>query len=150
NQLFAGPRADHTLTVWSVATGKVHPGDLANQKHWINLTFTADSQHLGLIGSGAKLLHPSTGKTHWKATDVGYSRVVVSPDGKTLAASVTPGHSLQLWDLENNALRLTLPEANYRYYFHAFMPDGKTLVTSNGHNEIALWDVSSGQLRRTF
>ena len=114
------------------------------------------------VGTGkSKLTLPNTGN--------GYT-IVYSPDGKLLASS---GRRIQLWDaktgekiqtyeqhkikpevvksivsLKKNrqALKRHKDAAN----FIAYSPDGKTLAGVGDDDQIRLWDVKTGKLKRTY
>jgi RNA polymerase sigma factor (sigma-70 family) len=107
----------------------------------------------------------------------GDGRVVslaLSPDGKTMATVTADlemvgvrwkytGSRLTLWDLPTRKTKKVLSESekeeNFVFNEAAFSPDGKTLAVSadgirNGaltvSGEMQLWDVETGQLKRTL
>src|SRR5262249_27855913 len=84
--------------------------------------------------------------------------VSLSRDGKTLASG-SWDRTAKLWDMATGKDTATLT-GNYWVWSVAFSPDGKTLASASGDTvspgainepgELKLWDVASGQLRRTL
>lgn len=64
-----------------------------------------------------------------------------SPDGHTLV--INAEGEIRLWDMESQAVRLTLPGGRGRL---RFMPDGRTLIADDQGN-IQVWDTKTGALR---
>ena len=61
-----------------------------------------------------------------------------SPDGKTLASVVNWIRKVVLWDIEENNIKLTIPDVNGRTV--SFSPDGKTLVCGD-----VVYDATTGE-----
>ncbi len=86
-------------------------------------------------------------------TGSGTDQAVLSPDGKTVAASSESG--VDLIDLAGGK-RLTLRDTNVRngfgnmISFLAFTAGGKELVTATEGYNLRVWDVATGKLLRQF
>ena len=84
----------------------------------------------------------------------GYSAVAFSPDGKLLALSNYA--EIDLWNLVEGRLAIRLsgsdPGPFYISYVNAlqFSPDGQLLATSDNRGNVTLWDVESGQMKRSL
>jgi WD40 repeat protein len=69
--------------------------------------------------------------------------VLFSPDGRSLAIG---GKSVQLWDLSNRNVIISL-ENPYGYLLGwAFSPDGTSLAGITSGGDVMVWNISSGQL----
>lgn len=81
------------------------------------------------------------------------TNVVVSPDGKTIAAGtggyMTEGGWVELWDVEARAFRGYL-EGYGSMGDMAYSPDGTMLATTNAGYGLQLWDVASEEVRYTL
>ena len=91
------------------------------------------------------VLVPQTGRPIGGSWDASYG-LTYSPDGKTLA--LIHADSIILWDVHTRALKLTLVGHGALVYELAFTPDGRTLVSADGHSEVILWDAATGNLRQ--
>jgi eukaryotic-like serine/threonine-protein kinase len=75
--------------------------------------------------------------------------IAFSPDGKILVSGSNDG-TAKVWDLATGRVCRTLP-INSHVTSVAFSPDGKTLASGSWDKPfLRLWDVSTGQLLRTF
>ena len=86
-------------------------------------------------------------------TKLSWNLMVLSPDGKRLAAA-TYGEVV-LWDLQANKVDKLLVDKlllghNDRIYSLAFSPTGEILAGGSRDTTIRLWDVSTGELKQTF
>jgi WD40 repeat protein/serine/threonine protein kinase/tetratricopeptide (TPR) repeat protein len=76
--------------------------------------------------------------------------LAVSPDGNRLACGNEDG-ATRVWDTVTGQLLLTLRGYARRSMGVAFSPDGSLLATgSHANEEVKLWDVATGRLRRTL
>jgi WD40 repeat protein len=79
--------------------------------------------------------------------------VVASPDGRLLAWIVPGVHGsrIRLYDVADERVIDRFPTFAENATVAAFLPDGKTLLTLGGRAAtVRLWDVESGQERRSF
>ena len=74
--------------------------------------------------------------------------VSVSPDGSTLAAAAD--HSVQLWNLEERTLGLTLEGHEDYVRCVAFSGDGKLIASASSDSTTKLWNAATGELHRTL
>ena len=84
--------------------------------------------------------------------------MTLSPDGKILATSKIPYHSsisqtsvenfrLQVWDTTTQEMLFSVPGDNPQIHTLAFLPDSRTLISSDIDSETQLWDVDTGTSR---
>jgi WD40 repeat protein len=152
---------DGVVYLFDSATGKELPVSRAgwNRGPQKAVGFTADDKELVLRaenGGGIHLCETATGKVIRQfETDRDYPHVVVlSPDGKTLAAGTGSG-TLFLWETATGKclFRLKGPAERVnggRGWALAFAPDGRTVAAAAGENAIRLWDVASGKELQQF
>jgi WD40 repeat protein len=86
--------------------------------------------------------------------------VIVSPDGKLLAAAVgsentTIGDVIKVWDLATGKLLHTFTGYPTFVTAIAFSPDSQTLATGDYHHNnrqmtVKLWDMKTGKLNKTL
>jgi WD40 repeat protein len=83
--------------------------------------------------------------------------VTFSPDGHYLAGGVAMptgddrSAELKVWDLAAGTGRtLSVVRPGGGFYFLAFHPDGRTLVSTGFEGTITAWDVSSGRTLGTL
>jgi WD40 repeat protein len=135
-----------TTWLWDVATGEqllhLKQMDLGN-----GVAFTPDGKTL-VIGSpheGVALVEVASGKVRRRLQSFCYGAgaVVVSPDGRLLAA-VGQG-TIRLWDLETGQETPSLDGHRHVVYGLAYSPDGRTLATRGGDNSLCVWDAHSGR-----
>ena len=77
------------------------------------------------------------------------TRMVFSPDGKTLA-SASRDSEIILWDIPTLQRRQSLTTQHTgSVYSMAFSPDGKTLASGSHDKTLRLWDPNTGEHRAT-
>jgi WD40 repeat protein len=74
----------------------------------------------------------------------------LSPDGKTLAVRIDS--SVRLWDVTSGKELAVCEDSKHGACpsEFTFLPDGRTLAGSFWRDDVYLWDVPSGKLRRRF
>ena len=70
------------------------------------------------------------------------SQLAFSPHGKRIA-SVGPDHVVRIWDLDGRELTRLVGNEHEHFVSVAFSPDGAK-VAAQGHREMRVWDVASG------
>ena len=87
------------------------------------------------------------GEHNWIGDSVSYVNCLAfSPDNRILAVGEKDNFVVQLWDLETDIEKSTLPATHHqnKAYAIAFSEDSKTLITPHYFGEIIHWDVSTG------
>ena len=81
------------------------------------------------------------------ATQAWAGTPIFSPDGKSVAFTSGKNDTVTLLDVATGNTLQTLSGQPTTFNGMAFSPDGKTLATTMGNNNINLWDVASGKTR---
>jgi WD40 repeat protein/DNA-binding winged helix-turn-helix (wHTH) protein len=79
----------------------------------------------------------------------GVLTLAYSPDGTVLACGDASG-SVQLWQMGQGELLLTLKQHRGWVWSLAWSPDGRILATGGDDRTIILWDIRSGEALRTL
>ncbi len=118
-----------------------------------NLAFSPDGKTIA-TGETADIRLWDVATAAHKATLQGHTNSVMSlsfsPDGSTLASG-SRDYTIRLWDTTTGTHKATLggPQRPYAPRNVAFSPDGSTLAQV-GYRDVLLWDVPSGEVRRTL
>jgi WD40 repeat protein len=146
---------DHTLSVWEVPSGREvyrfrgHGGDV------LCVAFSPDGRVLASGGADGtvrvwSMQGPSAGKElrilNSKAEAI--EALAFAPGGKLLAAGGDDG-TLRLYDTTSWNLTKRLSQ-DRAVRCLAWSTDGKTVATNAARNAVAVWDVESSSLQRTF
>jgi WD40 repeat protein len=105
-------------------------------------------------GEGATVLRDArTGEERCRLEKPGMTRLVFSPDGKTVASDA--GADIQLWDAETGRkLRLLRGHDDVHWGgvacvnpidWIAFSPDGRKLVSASMDRSVIVWDAAAGK-----
>jgi WD40 repeat protein len=76
------------------------------------------------------------------------NQMAISPDGQALAVVSSLG--VWLYDVETLKPLKLLAEDTGWVYDVAWSPDGSALASANSDNTVRVWDVASGEERRTL
>lgn len=116
-----------------------------------SLDFSPDGKYLAVSGYNEVLLHKADG-TGLVARLIGVSerieRVSFSPDGKLLA--VTGGSpaergEVQIWDVENRKLKISIPVTYDTVYGVSWSDDGKLVAFGCADNSVRVIDANKGE-----
>ncbi|HEY7424297.1 MAG TPA: WD40 repeat domain-containing protein [Gemmataceae bacterium] len=154
--------------------GQAHLWDIGRGNEVRKFGTTARAQHRYALSPDGKTLAVAPdgeAPTLWDVTTgkrigrmpgrEGVLALAFSPDNKRLAAGTANSDTIRLFDVatrkEFRSLRddktpsLSQGVGSLAHHL-AFLPDGKTLVSLGGHlrNKIRIWDVESGELRRSI
>jgi RNA polymerase sigma factor (sigma-70 family) len=163
-------RSDNRIRLWETATGKEVPSVIvpgkprpARQSGAQDVAFGLGGKVLVAVGvdgvpsvfelaTGKELrrLSPETGPASRLAllpVRAEYSRMALSPDGKTAAVVVGRG-TLCLTDVATGKQSTTAGGHHHDVHDVFFTPDGKTVVTVGGDSDIFVWDAETGAERR--
>jgi ankyrin repeat protein len=155
--------SDESITLWDCRTGR---------RRWVSrghtgwmggiglLAFSPDGSLLASAGGsgfmGAQLVElwdARSGELQEEVeTGTVVSAIAFSPDGKTLAlGSERTGAipSVELWDVRDKRLRITLNHQNGFVVAVAFSRDGRTLVSADTEGRINWWDLRTGRIIRS-
>jgi serine/threonine protein kinase/WD40 repeat protein/tetratricopeptide (TPR) repeat protein len=92
---------------------------------------------------------PTRQKTRSFECDLPVSALSVSPDGKTLGASLGD-NSILLWDLESGARVGVLSGLQSWVGSLAFSPDGRTLASGSSDGTVRLWNLATQRELASF
>jgi eukaryotic-like serine/threonine-protein kinase len=145
--------ADSTIRLWNFVTR--HPGPVL-QGHTgpvSALAFSPDGKVLvsASTDQSVKLWEVTSGKL--VATLQGHgdrlNTVLFSPDGETLASAGSWEGAVRLWDLRTRKVIRQFPSKSW-IRCAAFSADGRTLAAGYEDHTVRLWDVATGQLKKTL
>lgn len=139
------------LYLWEVATGKQLCRIPLELKCWRLAGFSPDASELYVFGEELRVLDTATGRELRRfRLPCDMFLAAVAPDGRTMAcmAESTRSGLVRLVDLKSGAVRTH--GSGRPINSLAFSPDGRSLATASGENEISIWDPSSGKLLKSL
>ena len=145
-------RNNKAIRLWHVSTGGTLMGTLMGHAAAVRDVAFSPSGEILVSGSGdgeLRFWDVKTGETlnTVAAHDEQVKKVAFSPSGKTVV-SASSDQTLRFWDVQTGKhLKTIEPEKNILAI--AFSPDGQTIASSHV-GEIHLWNVETGELRRTL
>jgi WD40 repeat protein len=154
--------SERTIRIWDANTGELRRL-LAHGEMCRALAWSPDGTLLAAAGEGVVALwEPRAGMRQAMLT--GHcgqvSSVAFSPDGKLLACA-SEGHwfghevmwvkggEVQIWDVAARKLRASLGKSRTEKRALAWSPDGNLLAVASSDNAVRLWDLATGQPRRS-
>ncbi len=157
----------NTLRIWDIASGKevarlpgvMRPLARSESKEQSEGAITsvalspdgktlAFAEHSNII----TLVDVATGKTRdLKRRDgVADFGLAFAPDGKTLAAACTHGHTIRLWDVASGKEKTDPAVHTGDVYSLALSRDGRFIATGGRDHTIKLWDRANVKHLQTF
>jgi RNA polymerase sigma factor (sigma-70 family) len=146
-----GPKDDHLVRAWDVATGKeIFAADVRNNVASYLIAFSPDGKGLlasfSSVNEGMYCWDIATGRRVWQNKAFGHTAIVFTPDGKILSSQQQP----RAVDLETGReVKIAqLPPFNWDTHL-ALTPDGRTLLLGNNKG-ITVWDLKESKELRTL
>jgi WD40 repeat protein len=131
------------VAIYSLTTGE-RLMTLQTETHYTSyIAYSPDGRYLVNSGNG-----DTSQLTFWDATtgqllnqfQVNHGALAFSPDSRRLAIG---GETVQIWDVESQAVVMRLEEFDNGVYYLAYSPDGRVIATADGA-VIRLWDSQTG------
>lgn len=148
---------DVHIRLWEVKTGKQKQSFEIGKFNASSMALSPDGKLLA-GGSGTwdkkiSLWNLSTGEliSSWEGHKSAVVSLTFSPDNSTLASGGGYGDAvIKLWDTKSLQLKSTLPIHPSIINKLAYSPDGALLLSGGAEGLIKVWDVTTGQLKRTM
>jgi WD40 repeat protein/serine/threonine protein kinase len=147
---------DRSIRIWDPATGRETLSLPGRHGQFLRLAWGPDGKRLAVTGENGTLTvwDVATGKTTLVLPGVGHWHNVAPPawslDGRWLAAEVSEGRVIQVWNAADGEMSLRLPGHTGLLSSLAWHPDGCRLVSGEGRGAVKIWDVVAGQELLTF
>ncbi|HEY9628236.1 MAG TPA: serine/threonine-protein kinase [Coleofasciculaceae cyanobacterium] len=152
NRFLVTAESDYGLHLWALPTGAALQ---TLSGHTDTVTALDVSQDGRLLVSGSKdrtlrLWDTTSGKPIWsiEAHAGAVAAIAISPDGQSIASSGEDG-TLRVWNLQTGAPLHTL-STTHPVTALTYGGNSDRLISASTRDELQLWDLPTGQLRRTF
>jgi len=149
------------LRLWDVVAGKQRWPRRGHGNGVVSVAFGADGKTLASAGmDGSLIVWDLLAKRERRTIPTGvywdpgfqFGRMSLSPDGKWVAAGMYTGGPWmpQVWDMvTGQKLHIFKGEHGDQIFSVAFSPDGQTLASGSRDGSIKLWNMATGEIRRT-
>jgi WD40 repeat protein len=140
------------ITVWDLATGKIHYQLPGHGSTVLAVDFSPDGRRLASAAAGAdaKIWDVLTGKEllAFRGHKERITGIAFHPDGSRVA-TCSFDRTVKVWDAATGKEVLTLRPLGKAVTGVAFSPDGQHLAAGGYDNEIHLWETATGKETRT-
>jgi WD40 repeat protein len=145
---------DHAARLWDAKTGARIGKELKHERGVAAVAFSPDGKYL-LTGSADKTARLWDARTGEPAGTVihetsGIDAVGFTPDGARFFTACHDSKTVRFWDARTGA-SVGKPFAHQSWVAGAkISPDGRTLLSASADGGARLWDVESGEVKRTI
>jgi RNA polymerase sigma factor (sigma-70 family) len=143
----------HTFDLWDTASRKLlHPAP-GHRTYITSLVYSADGRQVfsaaGISDFPLQIWDARTGQRRDELgkNPNGVQRIVLSPDGKLLAACGYNDHTIRLWDPASRKEVRVFKGHKFPIDSVAWSADGKTLASVSGEKSLRVWDAATGKQR---
>jgi WD40 repeat protein len=144
--------ADYTVKLWDVETGAEQQTLSGHRDRVQAIAFSPQGDILASGGSDRTIRiwdRDSGEEVRSVSTDGSYiSDLALSPDGQTLVSGGSDG--VRVWNWRAGELRQTLARGEGQVNAIALSSDGGALVSGGESGRVALWDLSTGRLKKVL
>ncbi len=143
----------HAFDLWDTASRKLlHPAP-GHRSYITSLVFSADGRQVfsaaGISDFPLQLWDARTGERRDELgkNPNGVQRIVLSPDGKLLAACGYNDNTIRLWEPAGRKEVYVFKGHTFPIDSVAWSADGKTLASVSREKSLRVWDVATGKQR---
>ena len=115
-----------------------------------DVVFLPDSKRILVAGGDGTAIVDIASGAKVDQIDGAYAPIAISRDGRTLAAALSQGLTIGLFDLTSGQRSAPLAGHQERIVRLAFSPDGTTLASGADDRMVIVWDVASGERRAVY